>query len=308
MALSYSIPYFDAHCDTLTKFHSLRQSSRNHLDLSRLHHYAPAAQFMAIWAAPGLDSPAAFHSILFNAERELKKNADLAVLCTSIAEADAAAQNDMVAVFLSVEGANLLGCSVAELLEAYRSGVRMVTLCWNKDNRLCGAAMDETGSGLTEDGVRFVNACWEKGVAVDLSHASEKTFWDVIGIAKRPVLCSHSDAKSICDHPRNLTDEQIGAIVRNNGCIGLNLCPDFLGMGKDTAAVLAHIDRFLSLGAEKNLCLGTDFDGIEQTPEGISGVQDMETLYEQMLAHGLSESLVQDIFYGNLRRFLEEAL
>jgi len=183
----------------------------------------------------------------------------------------------------------------------------MVTLCWNKDNRLCGSAMD-TGAGLTADGVRFVNTCWEKGVAVDLSHASEKTFWDVMRIAKRPVLCSHSNAKSVCDHPRNLTDAQISAIVHNEGVIGLNLCPGFLGLGRNMDAVLAHIDHFLCMDARENLCLGTDFDGIESLPEGITGVESMEELYEQMLAHRFSEALVQDIFFHNLRRFLGEAL
>ena len=228
---------------------------------------------------------------MLTVERELKENRDLAALCTSVAEADAAAKDDMVAVFLSVEGANLLRCSVAGLLDGYRRGVRMVTLCWNKDNRLCGSAMD-TGAGLTADGVRFVNTCWEKGVAVDLSHASEKTFWDVMRIAKRPVLCSHSNAKSVCDHPRNLTDAQISAIVHNEGVIGLNLCPD----------------HFLCMDARENLCLGTDFDGIESLPEGITGVESMEELYEQMLAHRFSEALVQDIFFHNLHRFLGEAL
>ena len=72
MALPYCIPYFDAHCDTLTKFNSLRQSSRNHIDLLRLHHYAPAAQVMAIWAPPGFDGPAAFRRIMLTVNRELK--------------------------------------------------------------------------------------------------------------------------------------------------------------------------------------------------------------------------------------------
>ena len=127
-------------------------------------------------------------------------------------------------------------------------------------------------------------------------------------IAKRPVLCSHSNAKSVCDHPRNLTDAQISAIVHNEGCIGLNLCPAFLGQGKNMDAVLAHIDHFLCMDARENLCLGTDFDGIEDLPEGFSGVESMEELYEQMLAHRFSEALVQDIFFNNLHRFLGEAL
>ena len=124
----------------------------------------------------------------------------------------------------------------------------------------------------------------------------------------RPRPRSHSNAKSVCDHPRNLTDAQISAIVHNEGVIGLNLCPGFLGLGRNMDAVLAHIDHFLCMDARENLCLGTDFDGIESLPEGITGVESMEELYEQMLAHRFSEALVQDIFFHNLHRFLGEAL
>ena len=106
----------------------------------------------------------------------------------------------------------------------------------------------------------------------------------------------------------NLTDAQISAIVHNEGVIGLNLCPGFLGLGRNMDAVLAHIDHFLCMDARENLCLGTDFDGIESLPEGITGVESMEELYEQMLAHRFSEALVQDIFFHNLHRFLGEAL
>ena len=307
MALPYCVPYFDAHCDTLTRFNGLRQSGRNHLDLQRLSHYAPAAQVMAIFAPPGLDTPLFFRRTMLTFQRELRRNEDLCALCTSAEEADAAAKADKTALFLSVEGAGLLGCSVAGLLDAYRRGVRLVTLVWNRDNRLCGSCND-SGSGLTGDGRRFVTACWEKGVAVDLSHASEKTFWDVLRMAKRSVICSHSNAKTICDHPRNLTDAQISAIVHNEGCIGLNLCPDFLGRGRDMDAILAHIDHFLCMDARENLCLGTDFDGIDSLPGGITGVESMEELYEELLRRRFSESLVQDIFYYNLHRFMERAL
>ena len=106
----------------------------------------------------------------------------------------------------------------------------------------------------------------------------------------------------------NLTDAQISAIVHNEGVIGLNLCPAFLGLGRNMDAVLAHIDHFLCMDARENLCIGTDFDGIESLPEGITGVESMEELYEQMLAHRFSEALVQDIFFHNLHRFLGEAL
>lgn len=307
MSLPYCIPYFDAHCDTVTKFRTLRHSGRTQLDLLRLRAFSPAGQVLALWAPPGMDRPHTFERLMRTASSQLDKNRDLAVLCTSAAEAEAAAADDKIAVLLAVEGANLLDCSVARLRDAWRRGVRIVTLCWNKDDRLCGAAMD-TGSGLTDDGRRFAEACWGMGVAVDLSHVSETAFWDVLRIAKRPVLCSHSNARSVCAHPRNLTDAQIAAVVRNDGCIGLNLCPDFLGRGRDIDAILAHIDHFLCQDAGENLCLGTDFDGIDELPGGIGGVQDMPALYEAMLRMRLREELVQDIFHNNLQRYLERAL
>ena len=301
------IPYLDAHCDTVTRFKSLRECPDTHLDLVRLSKWSPAGQVTALFAPPGKDTEEDFEWILAAAEKEFAANEDIAVLCRSAEEIRAAGAAGKVALILAVEGATLLGCSIDSLLRAYDRGVRIVTLIWNKDNILCGSAQDSR-SGLTAAGLEFCRVCWEKGVAVDLSHASEKTFWDVIRIASRPVLCSHSNAKSICDHPRNLTDAQISAVIHNDGCIGLNLCPDFLGRGRNMDAILAHVDHFLCMDARENLCLGTDFDGVEELPEGISGVESMETLYEEMLRHRFSEGLVQDIFYNNLHRFMENAL
>lgn len=301
------IPYFDAHCDTLTRGKPLRRCGGLHLDLERLRAFSPAAQLMAIFAPPGHDGEDAFEQTMALAEKMLAENSDIAALCTSAEDADAAAVEDRIAIFLGVEGANLVGCNVRSLRAAYARGIRLVTLCWNQDNVLCGSAQD-TGSGLTSAGERFVDACWELGVAVDLSHASENTFWDVLHRAARPVICSHSNAKALCDHPRNLTDGQLRALIENNGYVGLNLYTLFLGLTRDIDAVVAHAEHILGLGAEKNLGLGTDFDGIEETPRGIVGVQDMGKLYEALLQRNISEDLVRDIFRGNLYRYMERAL
>ena len=302
-----AIPRIDAHCDTLSRPRTLRHNNKSQLDLDRLCAFAPSAQFFAIFASPGLDTPATYRTERLRAERMLRLNGDICRLCTSAEEIRAAADDGKVAVLLSVEGAALLGCSVVTLLEAYKDGVRLVNLTWNKDNILAGAAMD-SGSGLTRDGVRFVKAMWNLGMGVDLSHASEQTFWDVMEIAERPVLCSHSNARALCDHKRNLTDEQIRAIIDNKGVIGLNFFPDFLGGDEDMNTILAHVEHFLSLGAGKCLCLGGDLDGIERMPKGMTGVESMPALYEAMLAMGLSENLVQDIFWNNMMDYLERAL
>jgi membrane dipeptidase len=205
------------------------------------------------------------------------------------------------------EGAELLGCSPASLRRAYGQGVRLVNITWNRDNALAGSVKG-SGTGLTERGRSFVRGCWELGVAVDLSHISEAAFWDVMRIAERPVLAGHSNAGALCDHPRNLTDSQFQAVVRNGGVVGLNLNTPFLGLTRDIEAVADHAEHFLSLGGERSVCLGCDLDGVDELPKGIRGVQDMEKIYEAMLRRNWGEELVRGIFYNNLMRFMERAL
>ena len=301
------IPYFDAHCDTITRFKPLRSCDSTHLDLERLSAWSPSAQVTAIFAPPGKDTEEDFARLLAAAEAEYAKNTDIAALCTSAEEIRAAGQAGKVALILSVEGATLLGCSIDGLKKGYERGVRIVTLIWNKDNILCGSAQD-SGSGLTAAGLEFCRACWELGVAVDLSHASDATFFDVMEAAEKPVMCSHSDARALCDHPRNVTDDMLRALVENKGFIGLNYWQDLLGMGRDIDAVLAHADHILSLGGEHILGLGSDFDGIPAPPVGMAGAQNMDKLYDAMLGRGWSEGLVRDIFYNNLFDFMDRAM
>ena len=113
---------------------------------------------------------------------------------------------------------------------------------------------------------------------------------------------------ALCHHLRNLTDAQFQALARTGGGAGVNLYPEFLGLTRDLDAVIAHIEHFLALGGEQAVFLGTDFDGIGQTPEGLNGVEDMERLYDGLLRRNYPEQLVQDIFYNNLLNILERSL
>lgn len=298
-----NIPYFDAHCDTITavleRGGSLARSGYM-VDLGRLAAYSPAAQFFAVWGGRYEEKAALLRA-------ELQKSG-LGVLCRSVPEARAAAEAGKVAAFLSVEGMEQLDCSTERLREAQeRDGLIMVNLCWNSDNALCGSAMDG-GGGLTAAGRAFVPAAQELGVAVDLSHASERAFWDTLELSRRPVLASHSDSAALCsDFPRNLTDAQFSALVKCGGGAGVNLCPDFLGLSRDIAACCAHIEHFLALGGEKAVFIGADLDGIDEMPAGVSGVESMALLYEALLRRNHSEALVRDIFYNNLMDILERA-
>ncbi len=303
------IPYFDAHCDTALPVYELGKSIyRNnfHIDIERLSAYAPCVQVFSVCAPHRAGMVEKTEWVIDELLRQLRAHSDKAMLCLSVSDIDKAAESGKVGALISVEGAEKLDCSIENLRKAYEKGLRIVHLTWNHPNILSGTCVD--GGGLTEKGAEFVKAAQEMGVALDMSHISEKAFWDIQEIATKPVLAGHSNSKTVCDHIRNLTDEQFIALVKTGGVAGLNMYLDILGHGRDIDAVLRHAEHFLSLGGEKALCIGSDFDGIPEAPKGLSGVQDMEKLYEAMLQRGWSEDLVRDIFYRNLRNYMERAL
>ena len=301
-----SIPIFDCHCDTSVHAHECGHELRRNdmqLDIERLSMYSPAGQVFAICAVDEPD-PVGFaeREIRFFKE-QLRKNADAVKLCLSFSDIQDAVRQGLIAALLSIEGAE----QIADIDKAYADGVRIVHLTWNYDNALCGAAM-ASGSGLTEKGEAFVRRCQELGIMLDMSHISERGFWDVLEVSKNPVIAGHSNSKALCDVPRNLSDEQFTALVRQGGGAGINLYPEFLGMGCNLDAVCAHIEQFMSLGGEKSVFLGCDLDGIEETPRGINGVDDLGKIYELLLRHNYPEELVRDIFRNNIMSVLERAL
>ncbi len=297
------IPYFDAHCDTITAVLERGGSlleNRYQLDLERLEKYEPRAQFFAVWGGRYEEKVA-----LLKRELELSGRGRL---CRDMRELRQTAKEGLLAALLSLEGMEQFNCDIGRLRRAHEEdGLLMANLCWNSDNVLCGSAMDG-GGGLTDRGCVFVREAQEMGVVIDLSHASERAFWDVLEVSARPVLASHSDSAALCsDFPRNLTDEQFIALEKQGGGAGINLCPDFLGLTRDVDAVCAHIERFLSLGGEKAVFIGADLDGIDDCPDGIDGAGGVYKIYEALLRRNYPETLVRNIFWDNLVEILERA-
>ena len=301
-----NIPLFDCHCDTgaHAREHGEKlRRNRMQLDLERLSHYSPAGQVFAVCAADDA-APVKFAdvSIAFFLE-QIKENSDIVKLCLNFRDILSAEKEGKIAALLSIEGAE----QISDIDEAYRQGVRIVHMTWNHDNALCGAAMD-SGAGLTQEGKSFVLRAQQLGIMLDMSHVSECGFWDTLSISTRPVIAGHSNARAVCNVTRNLTDAQFTALVKQGGGAGINLYPEFLGLGRDIDAVFAHIEHFMSLGGERAVFLGCDLDGIEQMPKGISGVQDLGRIYEALLRHNYPERLARDIFRNNILRVMEKAL
>ena len=304
---------FDGHCDTILRCYleggGLRRQA-GHLDLERRRGKGRWAQFFATFGSPE-DMPGRSLWEVFLEEyalfrSEVDANADLVVFCRTGAEARAAFAAGKTAAFLSAEGAELLDCDLDKLRLAHRMGVRAVNITWNHPNALSGTNAEEPDRGLSEQGRAFVKTMGELGMLVDVSHLSDPGFWDVMEITDRPVVATHSNARAIFPHPRNLTDEQFTAIINTNGVAGLNMYAGFLGEDPDFDTVVSHLEHFLALGGENNVSMGGDWDGITRMPRGMSGIQDMEKLYEHLLRRNYSESLLEKVFYSNLMRVVNE--
>lgn len=300
------IPLFDCHCDTISRVIAEGGSLRKngfHTDLERLHKFAPCAQVFAV-CAETLDRPVEkADAMLRRLSQEIEENSDIVMLCLNFHDIKKAAESGKVAVFISIEGCE----QISSLESAYQDGVRVLHPTWNFDNELCGAAAG-SGKGLTEKGRAFVKKAQHMGFALDMSHISERGFWDTLEACEKPVIAGHSNAKALCNVPRNLTDEQFNALVLIGGGAGINLYPEFLGLGKDINAVIAHIEHFLSLGGERSVFLGCDFDGIDSTPTGLDGVHKLDKLYNELLNRNYPEALVRALFWDNLYDIMEKML
>lgn len=301
-----SIPLFDCHCDTIVAASSAGEGLRKnslHLDLERLSKYSPAAQVFAVCTEFLDDAKCSADMYLNKLKTEIKKNSDIVKLCLNSADLGEAIHSGKIAALISVEGAE----QILSLEEAYNAGVRIIHPTWNNDNDICGAEIG-SGAGLSEYGKEFVKKAQSLGIMLDMSHISVRGFWDVLELADKPVIAGHSNSKKLCNHPRNLSDEQFVSLIKIGGGAGMNLYPEFLGFNRDIDAVIAHIEHFLSLGGEKAVFLGCDFDGIEITPEGINGVEDLEKLYNALLKRNYNEALVRDIFFNNIYEIIRRTL
>ena len=185
--------------------------------------------------------------------------------------------------------------------------MKIITLTWNAANAVGDGADVQNSKGITDFGKSVVREMEKCGVVVDVSHASDKLFYDVAEIATRPFIATHSNSRSVTNHRRNLTDEQFKIIKERNGIVGINFHRDFLSDNPDSASrydLLKHIDKFLSLGGENVICIGTDFDGCN-LPYDITGSESLAEIYEMLLKHNYKESLIRKIFYENALNFFE---
>ena len=307
-------PVFDLHCDTALEL-SLQKKALAandlHLDLDRAGRLLTHHQFYAFCCVYGADflplpgplAEARFYAAVADFYTQLEQNRDRAKLCRNVEDLIAAAKEHKQGVFLSLEGPEAIGCDPDRLEELKELGFLMTTLTWNYPNPLAGP--HGTDLGLTDRGRAFVRRAQELGILIDVSHLSEKAFWDLADVTSAPIVASHSNSRAVCGHSRNLTDKQFQVICNLGGLVGLNLYPPFLNeSGKaDFSDVKRHLDHFLALGGRHHLALGGDLDGCDALPTGFTGVENYNDLGRWLMQQGLDELTVCSVFNNNAVTF-----
>ena len=326
------IPYFDAHCDTIyrcmmtggevtldfgedaeeqkrffAKCGCLRENE-GHIDLMRGRRFARFGQFFALFF-DAADAPedgmwAQCRRLHDRFVREMAANADLICHCRTGAEIDRAVKNGKMAALLSMEGADLIECDVHKLQTAADWGVRFLNPVWNRANALSGTNSEERERGLSDKGRDFIRQMERCGIYADVSHLSDRGFWDLCRMTTRPIVASHSNSRALCDHPRNLTDDQFRAIRDTGGVVGINFYSRFIGRQPAVEDLVRHIEHFLAMDGEKTVCMGGDLDGCEELPQGMQGMEDVPKLWQALEERGYPRPLLEDLFWNNLRKLL----
>ena len=318
------IPIIDLHCDTIMALYQKKDNSllSNNLqiDINKLKTGGYLAQVFAMFVfLKGTDSPyRTCNEMIDLFYNELELNKDKIKIAYNSKELLENQENGFLNAILSIEEGGVVEGSIEKLEHFYNRGVRMICLNWNFINGIghpnfkiinnTPSKTPNTELGLTEFGISMVKKMEELGMIVDVSHLSDKGFWDVYNNTTKPFIASHSNSRVVCNHPRNLTDEMIKALNSRGGVMGLNFAKDFINGDAELSYVddiVKHALHIIEVGSIDVLAFGTDFDGIERNTE-VDNASMMQVFYEKFKEKGLSDEDIEKIFYKNFLRVFEK--
>ncbi|MEW9697641.1 dipeptidase [Paenibacillus sp. SI8] len=303
----------DGHCDALTKLYMDPKLDFNlelpELDVSypRLKRSGVKVQCFAVYLSENIYAPS-FDHILQMVDvfyQKVISHPGMSAI-RNVSDFLAVERNEKIGAILTLEGLDALAGNMTHLRILYYLGVRSIGLTWNYANWAADGVQEPRNGGFTWKGKRMLKELEGMGIIVDVSHLSVNAFWELIDLYKKPFIASHSNAAKQCPHPRNLSDEQIAAIIKCRGQMGITFVPYFVDSANSTVPIsrlLTHIDHVCSLGGENHIGFGSDFDGIEQWIEGLEHAGKYENIIEA-LCKNYSEDQVERILYGNWRNFL----
>lgn len=308
--------YIDLHCDTITELalHPERGNlAKNNceIDISKLQKGQCFIQDFAIWYDQKNEEAPwdYFQKLLAVYQREIAAN-DCMHPILKASDIDLCEKNGKIGAMLSIEGGEVIGGSLEKLQEAYDAGVRLMTLTWNYANELAFPnGMEGPDKGITPVGWEVIEAMNRMGMIVDTSHLNDVGTEQILRSHALPPVASHSDARAITGHQRNLTDPLIRLFADKGGLIGLNFSNHFTGDSEITKVenIVRHAQHIRDIGGDDVLAIGTDFDGIQPTLE-IEDASQMDKLALGLSKGGFTDDEIEKIFYLNAKWYLMEYL
>lgn len=308
----------DGHCDSLGDYIQGKRTLKvgtegGHWDLERAREGGIILQIMAAFIESEYKPASATRrglQLIHAAQQFVAENQDQVYFVLSQKDLKQHLNQQKLGILLSVEGGEVLGESLFMVDIIYQLGVRALGLTWNQRNALADGAGEWTNSRLTRLGQKVISRMNELGMLIDVSHLNEAGFWHVLELTDAPIMASHSCAHALCQHPRNLTDEQLKALARNQGLVGVNFYPSFLTAKGEASLsnVVQHITHIAEVAGVECIGLGSDFDGIDQTPDGLENVSKYPDLATALLQVGFQENEIEQIFFKNFMRLLSNVI
>lgn len=310
--------FIDFHCDTMEALLNNPNNwslSKNNLsvDIEKMKKGNSLAQFFALYinqekTKNPLDTCLEMVDKFY---LELDKNIDSIALATNCKDLTKNKQKGKISAFLTIEGGEAINGSLYNLRNFYRLGVRLITLTWNFPNEIgFPNCKDEyVYRGLTSFGHELIGEMNNLSMIIDVSHLSDKGFYDVARISKKPFIASHSNSRTITNHPRNLTDEMIKILSQKGGVMGINFEKSFLGenIPAEVSDMINHIKHIRKVGGIDVIVIGSDFDGVE-LPSEITNIGEINKLAFELKKNNFSEDEIEKIFYKNALRVIKDTL
>ena len=315
-----NFPVFDLHCDTALALLGLGKPAGGDLmkndlnfDLERASALPGFCQCFACYTTPEMQqwyrrSPEdIFEMELSKILSQIQAYGDRICQAYSAEDVEENNRNGKMSAILTIEGPAGFGYDPALLENLWQIGFRISTLGWNEKNVLTGS--HATGEGLSDLGREYVREARRLGMLLDVSHLSDRGFWDLMEMGQGGLIATHSNSRSICGHSRNLTDDMFRAICQTGGVVGLNLYVDFIGIEPTLDTACSHVLHWLELDPEgTHIALGGDLDGCDQLPDGFDGVQSYPVLAQALLDRGVGEKIVENIYWNNAMGVIKHAV
>ncbi|MBR4921319.1 MAG: membrane dipeptidase [Prevotella sp.] len=303
----------DTHCDTPMFFpQGVDFGSRDPkllVDLHKMTEGHQDATIMVAYLPQPTDHPTAFADDIFDKiEAFVQKNSDYLRIARTPADLYTNKQNGRKSIMLGIENGHALDGQIENLRHFAQRGIVYMTLCHNGDNDICDSAKgNNTHGGISDFGKDVVREMNRLGIMVDLSHAAEKSFYDALEISQQPIVCSHSSCRALCDHPRNLTDDQMRALAAKGGVMQVTLYHGFLRLDGEATLLdaMKHLDHAIEVMGIDHVGLGTDFDG-DGGVRGLANSAELLHFTRQLLNRRYSEEDIQKIWGGNFLRVMNQ--